>query len=505
MGGNQAGTVFFFGGFKVHFRGDERNPWRDWETTERMLYEPLLRCCQELSVYCLEWFDETEASQQLRGFLEQEAVEQADGSLRLREPMVLLHHPVARHFWGYQAWSYSLCSLLLFDEVDLDRALRALSYLPLAYKGGPQNTTTNWRERDKRARAHVRKGGFAASTIAAEFLVFYSAAQAAKVQQAVALVDERWERWSGPAGTPWRPDILYGDAPLAANVAPGANTLRRIARETDDAATHYCWQAEFEAALAARGLQAFAPALLAGAERSIGLKEADPAATDPPRSRFGGGPTAGLPGPWPKHAGRPLDLVLDIACAELAPFDPEAQLPHEGRLLFLFDYENQPWGLAPADRKASRLVYLPDEAGRPRRASAEVSLAPRGLSFAPMLALPELPAEALSALGMNPAQIELYFALCDELATAEATVHHRLLGRPEAEQGDMVEHCIAGYAATHAGASTRPEEWCMLLQLDSDDDLGCFWGDYGKLYLWIRRADLQRRHFGDTWTIIQCG
>ena len=47
-------------------------------------------------------------------------------------------------------------------------------------------------------------------------------------------------------------------------------------------------------------------------------------------------------------------------------------------------------------------------------------------------------------------------------------------------------------------------EWRLLLQFDSDDDLGIMWGDCGMIYFWIRESDIQAKLFNESWTILQC-
>jgi uncharacterized protein YwqG len=56
-----------------------------------------------------------------------------------------------------------------------------------------------------------------------------------------------------------------------------------------------------------------------------------------------------------------------------------------------------------------------------------------------------------------------------------------------------VEQLAAGAAA-----------WRLLLQVDSDEDRGMYWGDVGRIYYWIREEDLRRGAFDAAWLILQC-
>ena len=99
----------------------------------------------------------------------------------------------------------------------------------------------------------------------------------------------------------------------------------------------------------------------------------------------------------------------------------------------------------------------------------------------------------------------------------EYALSHKLLGHSENIQGDMELECQlvtnglycgdpSGYqdpraAALIAGAA----DWVLLLQIDSDEDnCGMMWGDSGRIYLWIRREDLQARRFAQAHLILQC-
>ena len=72
-------------------------------------------------------------------------------------------------------------------------------------------------------------------------------------------------------------------------------------------------------------------------------------------------------------------------------------------------------------------------------------------------------------------------------------IEHRLLGWPDPVQNAEMElECQRATARIDRDWSAT-EEWRLLLQLASDDDVGMMWGDVGLLYFWIRDPDLAAR------------
>ena len=55
------------------------------------------------------------------------------------------------------------------------------------------------------------------------------------------------------------------------------------------------------------------------------------------------------------------------------------------------------------------------------------------------------------------------------------------------------------------GLDKNAARWNLLLQVDSNEDIGMMWGDMGRLYLWITEEDLKACRFDRSWLILQCG
>ncbi|WP_062393563.1 DUF1963 domain-containing protein [Gordonia phthalatica] len=121
---------------------------------------------------------------------------------------------------------------------------------------------------------------------------------------------------------------------------------------------------------------------------------------------------------------------------------------------------------------------------------------------------PDESAEARDILG-TPSAIEAYEEL---IGASDDRLNTRLLGHPDPLQGDMQDTCqLAGHGLWDGSSDPRVAElrrgsgeWRLLAQIDSHEDLGMMWGDCGRLYFWIRDADLRTRNWDAVWAIMQC-
>ena len=99
----------------------------------------------------------------------------------------------------------------------------------------------------------------------------------------------------------------------------------------------------------------------------------------------------------------------------------------------------------------------------------------------------------------------------------ESGMRNKLLGHADPVQGGMeleceyVTHRINcgtpdGYRiARSQGLDKNASRWNLLLQVESNEELGMMWGDLGRLYLWITDEDLAARQFENCWLVLQCG
>lgn len=240
------------------------------------------------------------------------------------------------------------------------------------------------------------------------------------------------------------------------------------------------------------------------------------------KSRLGGLPD-GLPfADWPKRNGAPLAFLGQIDLDEIRSANGPDWLPADGSLLFFYDAAEQPWGFDPADRGGWRVLHLPMD-GQPSDSAGATGAPP----------LPPLPEKRLSAhasqslpqANSDRVGIDLQGLTDGEFDSVfdASSAHygrfpaHQVGGYANPIQGDDMEleaqlvsngiYCgdPEGYQSPRAQElKGGAEDWRLLLQLDSDDDVAMMWGDGGRLYFWIREQDARRTDFSNVWMVLQC-
>jgi len=209
---------------------------------------------------------------------------------------------------------------------------------------------------------------------------------------------------------------------------------------------------------------------------------------------------------WPLRDGQPLEFLAQLNLEEI-PQTGHAR-PACGLVSFFYDAANPPWGSDPGDRTGTVVLFSPDPS------TARALLKPGSPPHAPPrkpLAFTQTAACCLTRA--QDERLENFIESADE-ATAETvsdmqmtlsevnpTDGNRVLSAPAVIQDDMDD-----YLSAAAGFLGLPPDiaWTLLLQLDSDRDLGWCWGDAGFLYFWIPTADLAEGRFDRVWTILQC-
>ncbi|WP_053485656.1 YwqG family protein [Lysinibacillus sp. FJAT-14745] len=236
-------------------------------------------------------------------------------------------------------------------------------------------------------------------------------------------------------------------------------------------------------------------------------------------SKIGGAPDTTTDFVWPKTKnGQPLYFLCQLNLAEIKPFDSNHLLPTEGLLSFFYDAVEQPWGYDPNDEDGFHVFYF-TQANFQRTeqpTTLKESINSAVLSFKNEWTLPswESPDGQKLTVLLTKEQADAY----DEFLWRDETERtaHRIYGYPNTIQGDMYLQCELVTNGLYCGDSTGYEhpsrkelepnvkDWQLLLQLDSEDDLGYMWGDSGRLYFWIREQDCKNKAFDKVWAILQC-
>ncbi|MEK3789943.1 YwqG family protein [Paenibacillus sp. FSL K6-1230] len=241
-------------------------------------------------------------------------------------------------------------------------------------------------------------------------------------------------------------------------------------------------------------------------------------------SKIGGNPDLHASVDWPMYDGKPLTFIAQIQLNEV-PWKPEP-LPQSGLLSFFYEAVDQPWGFDPEEAGQWKVIYVADMAGLERKAKPaelvnrdEAEAEALAVNFSVQTTL--LPPRTLEMkrLGPNADEMDKYMDLRESVVEHNGanTVIHRFLGHPDPIQGDMQLQTQLVSNGINCGDAfgyrdPRREElepgaegWKLLLQIDSVEELGLIWGDFGMIYFWIHEDDLKNGDFERVCVILQCG
>jgi hypothetical protein len=239
--------------------------------------------------------------------------------------------------------------------------------------------------------------------------------------------------------------------------------------------------------------------------------------TVPRGTSFLGGAPSIAPDPWPVHKGKRLGFLAQIDLAQTQALLPMDWLPKSGALLFFYDLKNQPWGFDPADRGSWAVIHQP---------VTSRELAPQGtpdpsdpaygrafVMFRTILTYPT--PERVPSIDFSDEEIDALTDLSTEQYGEQPC--HQLGGLPNPVQGDRMERkCQLASNGIFCGDDKHLQdarvpglekgagEWRLLLQIDSDDEVGFAWGDAGMLYFFVRESDARAGDFSNVWMVLQC-
>jgi hypothetical protein len=263
---------------------------------------------------------------------------------------------------------------------------------------------------------------------------------------------------------------------------------------------------------ASHGLVARADAILALRLPSI-RAVATPGASG--TSRLGGRPDLPADVEWPTYHEHPLSFVAQIALEEVAPFDTAHALPESGLLSFFYDIREM-FEEPEHDPAKVKALYTPTGTALqphdvPDGAEAFKSCP---LTFFAETTIPFARTRAARSLDLSNDEFRRYSDLFGDWWTSQRKPVsdgevHRLLGHPDAIQGDMTRRLVYGLREKDL-SETIPEleeeagHWRLLLQIDSDRAAGMMWGDLGRLFFWIRDDALAATRFDQVYAQMQC-
>ena len=235
-------------------------------------------------------------------------------------------------------------------------------------------------------------------------------------------------------------------------------------------------------------------------------------------SRIGGVPDLPAGVNWPEWKGKPQSFIAQIRLDDVHQYDTNGLLPPHGMLWFFYDASQQTFGDSPTDSGGWRVLFMDGDLSKLQQTSAPAQLPTESrfracsIKFASETTLTQQPELEIPHLNWSETEQKQYEALLSTFPTADdrAKVHHRLLGFPDTIQDDMRVQCqLVSNGVTNpddprAAAQTKGAmDWQLLLQIDSDEQAGMRWGNSGMLYYWLKRADLQARHFERAWLVLQ--
>ena len=273
--------------------------------------------------------------------------------------------------------------------------------------------------------------------------------------------------------------------------------------------------------------------LLRHRREMIRLEMGDPVGGGIGATRFGGAPDVPAGFVWPTFEtatygddevkARPLAFLAQFNCAQLAPLDREGLLPKTGLLAFFYELDSQRWGFDPADAGCARVRWFEDLSGLkraefPAGLGEDFRLPALGIRLSGEISLPErgdfsrLYSGETDWDSLEEARAALGADLLDNCS--------KLLGWPDIIQSNMTQECELVSRGYYLGstweqipqkdveeAAAAVTDWRLLFQLDTVEHEGfeLMFGDCGRLYFYIREADLKARRFDRVWLILQCG
>lgn len=221
-------------------------------------------------------------------------------------------------------------------------------------------------------------------------------------------------------------------------------------------------------------------------------------------------------------AERPLSFLAQINCEEVKKYDLDNRLPSKGMLYFFYELETMVWGFDPKDRGSAKVYYYDGEIEElvrtdfPEDMDQEFRLPEVKMFFDSKYNAPTF--DEMFNDYQNEAWEEYYKILDKSGYMMTGDNSSKLLGYADNIQGDMLTQCQLVTNGIYCGESTSyespdakeleksREQWKLLLQLDTitTNHFELMFGDFGRIYYYIKDEDLKNKNFENTWLVLQC-
>lgn len=265
--------------------------------------------------------------------------------------------------------------------------------------------------------------------------------------------------------------------------------------------------------------------LLDEIKHSIRLRTTSKKVTKLGQSKLGGAPDLPNKIKWPKIKGedRHYSFIGQINLNEIQQYDIENQLPNKGLLYFYYDIENWDEGRVIYTNNTEELkrAAFPNDIAQEKRSFLQRLLKMRGKKYIfnecfveiniEYYSMPEdsIELKRLKQLNCLSKNNELIFneevfekgLLHDE---DERNSNHHLLGYYNGIQHNYYQLDLIKEKGKTIEEINKALEWKLLLQLDSDNNLDAMWGDWGKIYFFIHKDDLENLNFNKVKVIGEC-
>lgn len=231
-------------------------------------------------------------------------------------------------------------------------------------------------------------------------------------------------------------------------------------------------------------------------------------------SKFGGSPD--LPDEFgiPTKDDKPLRFLAQINLEEVQSYYKGNLLPAKGMLYVFYDVEEQPWGYEPKDVGTHRILYTENTVNLKKRIMFAETFPSSVISFQETWTLAQ---EKNWETGLSEEDEWDFYVELESIYEGKGYEgFHHLLGSAQAIQSEeMAEQCHFVTNGLYLGNSYHwekemeklpgsPDDWMLLMQIDSNDESEMGWGDAGRLYIWIQKEELKQKNFENTWLILQC-